>query len=133
MKVIIPVKDESVVAAGFNATADVCIFDLNKQMDEACCFIPWRKIIPAGSKITKQLKDQDIYAVLTVEMQLMALNLFRENGIAVYKSDGIDLKHNLSLLSEGNLSYYSVEDALENKKICGGECSECTTDDNCEK
>ena len=79
------------------------------------------------------MKAHDIYAVLTSEMQLMALNLFRDNGIAVFKSVGCDLHENLLLLNENRLLRYSVNDALENKKICVGECSDCTTESSCEK
>lgn len=121
------------IASGFNATSDVCIYDEDKPMDEACIFINWREIIPPGTKITQQLKAQGILGVLTETMQLMALNLFRENGITVFKSVGKDLYSNLTLLSEGKLEYYSVSEALENNKLCGGECSDCAGDTSCEK
>ncbi len=131
MKIIIPVKDNKFIASGFNATPHVCVFDQDKELDNACHFTCWREIIPQGTKITKQLKEHGIYAVLTEEMQLLAFNLFRDNGIVVYKSQGDDLYHNLGLFSKGLLKYYSVEDALENKKICGGQCNECVDDDKC--
>ena len=133
MKVIIPIIENKIIASGFNATPDVCIYDQEKQLDEACHFICWREIIPPGSKITKQLKEQGILAVLTNEMQLMALNLFRDNGIQVYRSEGTDLYSNLTLLKEGRLTYYSVEDAMENNKLCGGDCTDCKTESDCEK
>ena len=132
MKIIIPVRDDRVIASGFNATPHVCIFDQEKAMDEACHFTCWREIIPQGTKITKQLKEHGIYAVLTEEMQLLALNLFRDNGIVVYKSQGDDLYQNLHLLNKGLLKHYSVEDALDNNKLCSGQCEECVDDNKCE-
>ncbi len=133
MKVIIPIKERTCIASGFNETPDVCIFDVNKELKEACSFIGWREIIPPGSKITLKLKEQGIYAVLTGEMQLLALNLFRENGINVYKSKGTNLYENLELLSRGELKSYSVEEALENNKLCGGQCNDCTSDTDCKE
>lgn len=131
MKIIIPVKENHTIASGFNETPDVCIYDRDKELKEACIFTNWRKIIPPGSKITKRLKEEGIYAVLTQEMQLLALNLFRDNGIAVYKSNGADLQSNLKLLKADKLNFYSTEEALENNKLCGGKCDDCKTEEKC--
>ena len=131
MKVIIPIKEGKLIASGFNATPDVCVYDTDKKWSEACSFICWKEIIPPGSKITRKLKDQGIYALLTGEMQLLALNLFRDNGISVFKSRGADLYRNIELLNNGELLEYSTEDALENRAICGGDCQDCSSDSEC--
>lgn len=134
MKVIVPVYDNSRIAEGFNRTPDVCIFDPMASGAEAVCtFVPWRTIIPPGSKITKRMKEMGIDAVLTSQIQLLALNLFVENGINVYKSDGNDLEHNLSLYSDRKLTPFTTIEALENRAICSGSCDICSSDDKCEK
>ena len=128
MKIIIPVKEKTEIASGFNATPEVCVFDKEKDIRSGCSFLNWRDIIPPGTKITKQLKELGIFAVLTEEMQLLALNLFRDNGIEVYKSNGTNLYDNLSLLLQDRLDFYSVEEAMENNKLCSGKCGDCETD-----
>ena len=127
MKIIIPVLDNRIVG-GFNQTPDVCVFDTQTAGRE---YKPWRDIMPPGTKITRSLKAYGITSVLVSEMQLLALNLFRDNGIDVFKSEGDDLNYNLDLLKKGSLKYYSSELALENSSICGGSCEDCSTDDKC--
>lgn len=123
MRVIIPVINET-IAAGFNQTPDVCVFDTESNSSNR---MPWREIIPPGTKITSRLKAAGITAVLVYQIQLLALNLFRDNGIQVYKSRGDDLYCNLKLITEGDLQLYSVENALENNQLCGGSCNECSS------
>ena len=132
MKVIVPVKDKKKIATGFNSTPEVCVYDLEKNISEGSEFKNWKEIIPPGTKITLRLKQENIHAVLTSQMQLLALNLFRDNGIDVYKSEGDDLFSNLNLLREGQLGKYSTEQALENGKICGEDCESCSSDTKCE-
>ena len=52
MKVIIPIKERTCIASGFNETPDVCIFDVNKELKEASSCIGWIEIKPSGSKVT---------------------------------------------------------------------------------
>ncbi|WP_321331950.1 hypothetical protein [uncultured Bacteroides sp.] len=134
MKLIVPVYDDNRIAEGFNRTPDVCIFDpMASGQEGVCTFVPWRTIIPPGSKITKKMKEMGIEAVLTSQIQLLALNLFVENGINVYKSSGDDLTYNLSLYIKQELMPYTAIEALENSSICSGSCDSCESDDKCEK
>ena len=134
MKVIVPVYDNCRIAEGFNRTPDVCIFDpMASEAEEVYTFVPWRTIIPLGSKNTKRMREMGIDAVLTSQIQLLALNLFVENGINVYKSDGNDLEHNLVLYSDRKLTLFTTTEALENSAICNGSCDSCSSDDKCEK
>lgn len=134
MKLIIPVYDNKLIAEGFNKTTHVCIFDPETSDAETCCFIPWRTIIPPGSKITKQMKEMGIAAVLTSQIQLLALNLFVENGIQVYKSSGTDLTQNLLLYKQNKLHPFTVTDAMESSNLCSGTCDSCTSDEsNCKE
>ncbi len=127
MKIIIPVLDNR-IAGGFNQTPDVCVFDTQTDGRE---YKPWRDIIPPGTKITRSLKAYGITSVLVSQIQLLALNLFRDNGIDVYKSIGDILDSNIKHLKLGKLELYTVENALENNKLCGGSCEECTTEISC--
>jgi len=132
MKLIVPVYDNAYIAEGFNSTPVVCIFDPEKAGEESCCFVPWRQIIPPGSKITKVMKELGIGAVLTSQIQLLALNLFVEHQIQVYKSAGTDLKRNLALYTKNELQSFTASDTLENATICSGACDQCTDDkSNC--
>ncbi|MFV0397870.1 MAG: NifB/NifX family molybdenum-iron cluster-binding protein [Bacteroidales bacterium] len=128
MKLIIPIYNSSSIAEGFNKTTEVCIYDPKEQEDARCFFVQWKTIIPSGSKITKRMNELGIHAVLTSEIQALALNLFSENNILVYKSIGHDLAYNLSLYSQNKLSLFTMSDALENRVICSGTCDSCTTD-----
>ena len=131
MKIIIPVKGKNIIASGFNSTPEVCIYDFEKNPQDGIEFKMWRDIIPQGSKITLKLKQENIRAVLTAQMQVLALNLFKENGIEVFKSEGDDLFHNLNLLKNGSLGLYTIESALENSEMCGSDCNSCSTEEKC--
>lgn len=130
MKLIVPVYDNTSIAEGFNSTPDVCIFDPEMVGEASCTFVPWRQIIPPGSKITKVMRELGIGAVLTSQIQLLALNLFVEQHIQVYKSFGTDLHQNLVLYSQNELRQFGTSDALESASICSGSCSDCS-DDKC--
>lgn len=132
MKLIVPVYGDKRIAEGFNKTTDVCIYDpLASEAKNVCTFVPWRTIIPPGSKITKKMKEIGIAGVLTSQIQLLALNLFVESGIHVYRSEGDDLERNLSLYRDQKLMPFTSKEALENSSICSGTCDTCTTDDQC--
>ncbi|MFA6872487.1 MAG: hypothetical protein WCQ86_00685 [Bacteroidaceae bacterium] len=127
MKLIVPVYDNNRIAEGFSKTPNVCLFDPSiASLDEACTFTSWSNLIPHGTKIAGRMKELGIGNVLAPQIQLLALNLFVENGIHVYKSEGSDLIHNLSLYCAQKLVRYTTTDALENSNICSGSCSDCS-------
>ena len=57
MKVIIPVKDKMKIASGFNATPEVCVYDMDKEVSDGAEFKNWKEIITPGSKINLRLKQ----------------------------------------------------------------------------
>jgi len=127
MKLIVPVYDKNCIAEGFSKTPNVCLFDPSiATLSEACTFTSWSSLIPHGTKIAKRMKELDIGNVLAPQIQLLALNLFVENGIQVYKSEGTDLAHNLALYRSQKLMPYTTKDALQNANICSGSCSDCS-------
>ena len=127
MKLIVPVYDKNHIAESFSKTPDVCLFDPSiTSLSDACIFTSWSNLIPQGTKITKRMRELDIGNVLAPQIQLLALNLFVENGIQVYKSEGTDLVQNLLLYCAKKLVPYTTTDALQNSSICTGSCSDCS-------
>jgi predicted Fe-Mo cluster-binding NifX family protein len=127
MKVIIPVIDnvnqKNVIASGFNVTSFVCIYNLETNQ---FTWSQWREIIPEGTKMTQKLKELSIFSVITKNIHFMALAIFKENGMQVYKSQGENLIENISFFNEKILEPYTVQE-VENSSLCGGACSSCST------
>ena len=70
--------------------------------------------------------ENEIEDVITPEIKTMALKVFRDGGIEVYKSQGILLNINIELLKDDILLPYSFDETFKNKD---GSCkpSSCGT------
>lgn len=86
-----------------------------------------------GKSLMAWVKEQEIGAIITPELKVMALKVFREQGIDVYKAEGTFLKLNLELLMNSSLPAFSVLDMFdEGASSCSSsDCSSCSSISEC--
>lgn len=73
------------------------------------------------------LKENNIEAIVTPELAPMALNVFREENIKVYKSHGTLLQLNIELFKTGELELLSFGTVKEGTSCNSGSCSSCSS------
>ncbi|MDP4268887.1 MAG: hypothetical protein Q8909_02045 [Bacteroidota bacterium] len=127
MKIMIPVVDNSAhkltIADGFNTSSHVCLYDIEKNHLD---WIEASKIIRLTGNIAKEFANQDICGVITNHIKFMALGLFNDNGLKVYKSRGTELERNLDLFRNRKLEPFTIHDALTDSG-CGSSCNSCSS------
>ncbi len=83
MKLIIPVYDNKLNAEGFNKTPTYAYLIPRPLMQKPAVLFPGAPLYRPKQNYQTD-KEMGIAAVLTSQIQLLALNLFVENGIQVY-------------------------------------------------
>jgi predicted Fe-Mo cluster-binding NifX family protein len=124
MKVILPVIDNdgarNMMAKGFHNARFACIYDCDTH---DCEWVTAREISEKPGNLTLGLKRREIYTVISPQMPIMALGLFVESGLTVYKAIGSSVEENIRLFIENKLKTFPVRDALVSD--CSGSCSSC--------
>ncbi|MFB6317239.1 NifB/NifX family molybdenum-iron cluster-binding protein [Saccharicrinis sp. FJH54] len=128
MKVIIPVVDadrsRNVLAASFHNAAFAAIYDTESKM---MVWIETRSISEDVGNISLGLKRMGIAAVISQQMPPMALGLFVESGISVFKAESDDLQENILCFIDENLELFSSQMAFENSASCSSSCGSCSS------
>lgn len=127
MKIMIPVVDNSdhklTIADGFNTSSHVCLYDIEKDC------LDWMeadKVMRMSGNIAGEFARQEICGVITNHIKFMALGLFNDNGLKVYKSNGTELERNLDLFRSRRLEPFTIYDALTDSG-CGSSCNTCSS------
>lgn len=127
MNVIIPVVNDcdfkQTIADGFNTSKHVCLY--NSEL-KTMSWMDANHTINLEGNVVAELKRLNIKSVITSHIKMMALRLFKENGIKVYKSVGTDLEQNLRMFHTYELPNYSLFDAIGNGG-CDSGCSSCAS------
>lgn len=133
MNVIIPVtdleKDKSKLSKGFHNTDNVCIYNsLNNSYE----WLKTKEISNSEDNLSLALKRKGIYTVITSHMPYLALRLFKESGIIVYKSKSKSLEKNIDLFLNRELEPFTPQIQFNNSS-CSSSCSSassCSSDCN---
>jgi predicted Fe-Mo cluster-binding NifX family protein len=127
MKIIIPVtdnkKDKYLIAQGFHNTSYVCIYNTS---DNTYQWMETKEISEKEGNLSLALKRKGIFTIISSNMQLMALGLFIESGLKVYKAKGSSVTENIALFNSNQLEPF-VSRFAGNPGNCGGSCSSCNT------
>lgn len=127
MKIMIPVVDDRdhklTIAEGFNTSKHVCLYDTDK---DNFSWLEANKVIQLSGNVAAEFARQEISGVITSHMKFMALGLFNDNGLMVYKSEGTELEHNIKLFQSKKLTPFTIHDALEDSG-CGSSCNSCSS------
>ena len=74
------------------------------------------------------LEREKVTAIITRQLQPMALKVLVNKGFEVYKADGNQLEDNLMLFNMNELAKFDMGAAMEFATVCGGECDDCKTE-----
>lgn len=80
-----------------------------------------------GVSIMEWLSLEEISAIITPEIKVMALKVFREQGLNIYKAQGSMLALNIELFRNNCLSPYMVTEMFEEgaASCSSSSCSSC--------
>jgi predicted Fe-Mo cluster-binding NifX family protein len=128
MKVILPVIDDqgarNMLANSFHNARFVCIYDSQTHDSEWCSI---NDISEKPGNLTLGLKKRGIYTVISPQMPLMALGLFIESGLKVFRSESKNVEENIRLLNNNQLRSYEVFDAMGMSSCSSGSCNSCSS------
>ena len=134
MKIAIPVIDNDLqrnyIAGSLSVVGSLCIYNTETQEGR------WMKTLelaPNMGELLPALERNNISTVITRQVHPMALKVLVNRGIVVLKSVGDELDANLQFLSENALIPFDMEAAMKFATVCGGECSDCSTECDDEK
>lgn len=132
MKIAIPVVNiddhKYEIAPGFNVTPYMCIYD-SKEGEYSWIYI--NQVLQKGENIAAFCKRNGLKAIIASIMKPMALNLFNNLDITVYKTDSTDLVGAVTSYEHDELRRYNALDALETVPACGSNCKSCSTASTC--
>ncbi len=128
MKVMIPVVDKSDskenIARAFISSEYSCIYDCENKSYE------WKtakEISPEAGNLSMKLKQQGINYIISQEMPLLALMLFQDSGLQVYKAKGASVAENVELFHKNQLELFTIQSSLSTTMNCASACSSCKT------
>ena len=127
MNIILPVidnksgKDE--IAEGFHNAEHACIYNNTNNSFE---WLAVKDITNEPGNLTLELKRKDIYTVISNHIMPMALALFIESGLKVYKARGKSVKENIKLFNENQLESFSFH-VESDVSYCHTSCGPCSS------
>ncbi len=122
MKIIMPILNRSTIADGFHNADDACIYDSETRTYE---YVPTASISKVAGNLSLELKRKGITAVLSNLMPAMALQLFVDSGLKVYKTIGNDVYENVYYFTSNVLQ--PITRPVNKGSDCSGSCSSCGT------
>ncbi len=126
MKIIIPVVAQtgakSSIANSFHNTELACIYD---SSNHTCEWIATKSMIREGT-LALALEQNEIRAVISKNMPLMALGFFTDSGITVYKAENASIEDNIELFTARKLKIMTNA-SVKSEPDCSGSCSSCHT------
>ena len=125
MKIIIPIIDNNRskdnIAQGFHNAGYVCIYDCSSNTYE---WLTINELAPNAGNLSLELKRRGIFTVISGYMSLMALGLFTESGLKVYKAESDSVQENIKLFLENKLPPLTTQSIL-GMSACIGSCNSC--------
>ena len=134
MKIAIPVIDREMqsnrIASSLSVVGCLCIYDTDKHEGS---WIKTLDLAPNMGELLPALERNNVFTIITKQLQPMALKVLVNKGFSVFKSKGDDLDINIRFLTNNELSPFNMDSAMEFATICGGECSDCKSECDEEK
>ena len=129
MKIAIPVIDREMqsnrIASSLSVVGCLCIYDTDKHEGS---WIKTLDLAPNMGELLPALERNNVFTIITKQLQPMALKVLVNKGFSVYKSIGDLLDLNISMFANDRLDPFDMEAAMANATICGGACDSCNTD-----
>jgi predicted Fe-Mo cluster-binding NifX family protein len=134
MKIAIPVIDNDLqrnyIAGSLSVVGSLCIYNTDTKEGS------WMKTLdlaPNMGELLPAFERNNISTIITKQVHPMALKVLINRGIHVFKSVGDELDLNIEFLNEHKLIPFDMDAAMKFATVCGGECSDCSTDCDDEK
>ena len=131
MKVIIPVvndkEDKNRLAKSFHNASYACIFN---TLNGSCEWYSTMEITEKPGNLSLALKRMGVYTVISSSMPFMALGLFTDIGMTIYKAQGDNLNENIDLFINKRLERFTLQSTLGGSGNCSGSCGSCGTSCN---
>lgn len=128
MKVLFPVtrqKDgHTIMDTSVYSAKQLCIYQSGEEKFE---WLTPEALCANAGNLSLALRKHGISSVISAEMPLLALRLFEELGISVFKPEGDSLQENISLLLKQGLSKLTQHEA-QPMFGCSSACSSCDSD-----
>lgn len=128
MKVILPVidngTDKHIVAGSFHNANFVCIYDLETKQYE---WSPTKEITESFGNLSVELKRKGIHTVISNYVPMMALRLFVESGLRVFRAKSGKVGDNIKMLMDGQLDSFTFSMAAATGGGCSSSCSSCSS------
>jgi hypothetical protein len=128
MRVAIPVKNldtgRNNIADTLDANGNICLYD-NDTTE-----IHWLKVRDLAANLgdlLPALESRSVTEILSVNMHPMALKVFVNRGFQVYRTQGSNLRYNLSLWKAERLPKFDMHELMSKSQGCGGTCDSCNT------
>lgn len=129
MRIAIPVIDKDLhrnrIAVSLSVVGYVCIFDTENGEGR---WMKTHELAPNMGELLPALERENISAIISRQVQPMALKVLVNKGFSVYRSIGDLLDENIGLLIKNELITFDMETAMAHVAVCGGTCEVCSTD-----
>ncbi len=112
-------KERGILSADFTRNGYIGVYDTETEN-----ILVFNKE-ELGQGLTEWLFQEEIDTVITAGIQAMALKVFRELGISVYRASGTLLSLNVQLLSNNCLPLFTNEELYSAASCNGSACSSC--------
>jgi predicted Fe-Mo cluster-binding NifX family protein len=132
MNIIIPVIDDNEgkfkMAKGFHHTEHVCVYNtLNSSYE----WFKNKDISQSEDTLSLSLKRKGIYTIITGQIPFLALRLFKESGLLVYKAKSKSLEKNIEFFLNDELESFSHQMHFGAAGSACGSCSSSSCGPNC--
>ena len=128
MRIAIPVKNldsgRNNIANTLDANGHLCLYD--KDTTE----LHWLKVSELAANLgdlLPALEQHSVTEILSVNMHPMALKVLVNKGFNVYRTQGSNLRYNLSLWKAERLTKFGMKELMTESQLCGGGCDNCDT------
>ena len=131
MNIIIPVadleKEKKTLAKGFHNTDYACIYN---SLNSSYKWLKTKEISNSEDNLSLALKRKGIYTIITSHMPFLALKLFKESGLVVYKSKSKNIEENIALFLNNELEPFTPQIRFSNSN-CSSSCSATSCGPDC--
>lgn len=126
MRIAFPLYNEfeKIMTDGFHGSQYVGLYNLSNNEIEQLS-ISDLEIQFSKTDLTSIFTELGVQVVICKKIHPLALKIFNENNITVYKSESDQLTSNIDLLKKGSLQKYQTN--MTQLKSCNSSCSSCSS------
>ena len=132
MNIILPVIDNNegkfTMAKGFHSSEDVCLYN---SLDGTYDWIKTKDISSHEDNLSVSLKRRNVFTIITSHMPFLAMRLFQESGLLVYKSKGTSVEENIALFTQKELEAFTPQIYSGTTYSACGSCSSSSCGPSC--